>query len=366
VLVSAVIPTRDRPEDLGRTLATIGALPRGAGLAEVVVVDNDSASAPALPGRLENGVRVEAIRLDHNAGAAARNAAAEAASGEWLMMLDDDSAPLDGGFGPLLREAPADAAAVGAEILLPSGLHEAGGLPEVFVGCGALIRRDAFLDAGGYDGSLHYYGEETDLCAKLLARGWRVTHSRRFRVRHCRSDRGRDHAGIVERLTCNEPLVWRRYAPAGERELWIERSFARRRAVAERENAMDAYERGRDRFLRLTEHDPIEPLSRPLWDRLVGRTHVERHVVPRVAAPVAVWAPPGAPGKHAELIEEAISARGLLRPSADANAHVTGTLAPGLAIDAMEACCRLHPASQVVCTSAFQEYTVQGSCPALP
>ena len=136
----------------------------------------------ALPGVLANGTVCRVIRLDHNAGAAARNVAVEASSPEtdWIVMLDDDSHPVES-VEPFaatvdrLRERPDSVAAVMADIHLPAlGRRESGGLPEVFIGCGVAIRRGAFLAVGGYDASFGYYVEEYDLAARFLQRGWSV------------------------------------------------------------------------------------------------------------------------------------------------------------------------------------------------
>ena len=96
MLISFVLPTRDRPGDLRRTLDEIGSLPAGVlgDGAEVIVVDNASSEPITFAGTLGNGVRAECITLDTNAGAAARNVGVARALGEWIVMLDDDSHPL--------------------------------------------------------------------------------------------------------------------------------------------------------------------------------------------------------------------------------------------------------------------------------
>ena len=160
-MISYILPTHNRPDRLAKSLARIGRLCADdhaqLGGAEVVIVDNASHAPPTLPKRLANGLPVRSFRMASNQGAAVRNFAAEQAQGDWLIMLDDDSYPLDANFTHVLNEAPQDIAAIGADIVLPNGRREAGGLPEVFVGCGAAIRRQAFLDTGGYDPTFGYY-----------------------------------------------------------------------------------------------------------------------------------------------------------------------------------------------------------------
>jgi len=45
---------------------------------------------------------------------------------------------------------------------------------DTFVGAAHAIRRDVFLNTGGYDERLFYMGEEADLCLRMLACGYVV------------------------------------------------------------------------------------------------------------------------------------------------------------------------------------------------
>ncbi len=60
----------------------------------------------------------------------------------------------------------------------------AGGVPGVFFNCGAFIRRDAFLNAGGFPIDFDYYVEEYDLCCRLWRDGWRVRFHRLWKSFH--------------------------------------------------------------------------------------------------------------------------------------------------------------------------------------
>ena len=117
-MITYVIPTRNRPEVLANTLWALGAL-RGhaASLgAEIIVVDNASDHPPKVDGPLDNGIPVRLIVRTENEGAASRNIAVQEANprSEWIVMLDDDSFPLDTGFLHRLASAPPDVAAVSA------------------------------------------------------------------------------------------------------------------------------------------------------------------------------------------------------------------------------------------------------------
>ncbi len=221
--------------------------------AEVIVVDNASEPPAAVAPWLANGIRVRSIRLSENEAAASRNIAARESDCEWLVMLDDDSHPVDSGFIDVLAGAAPEVAAVGADIRLPDGSREAGGLPEVFVGCGVAIRRGPFLEVGGvggYDAAFHFYAEEYDLAARLIMAGHVIVHDGRFRVRHSKVTAGRDMDLILRRLVRNNGWVAQRYAPPGEREREMGRLLNRYGDIAIRESAAVGFARGRRGLVR--------------------------------------------------------------------------------------------------------------------
>jgi GT2 family glycosyltransferase len=342
-VISYVLPTRDRPGALRRTLAALGRLDHGAEEAEVLVADNGSCPAAVAPPHLRNGVSVRVIRLESNEAAAARNRAAHRARGDWLVMLDDDSHPLDTGFIDPLAEAGDDVAAVGAEVFLADGSHEAGGLPEVYVGCGAAVRRGAFLAAGGYDPSFGFYAEEYDLCARLLAAGARVVHDPRFRVLHEKTPSGRDMTLIVERLVRNNGWVHLRYAPDAELVERLRETILRYGEIARRESAVAGWLRGLVE-LAATHHDqPRRPLSAVVFDRFTGLAHV-RASLSAPGGPVDVAASRGDrvavvdEGKHCWAVFRVLGELGcrIVSDPASADLLVIGTLSPGPMLDALE------------------------------
>lgn len=334
-MISYVLPTRDRPEALDRTLRAIGELSAASheavGGGEVIVIDNASMTPTTAPRRLANGLPVHAIRLEANLNAAARNLGAATASGRWLLMLDDDSYPLDDGHLNSIRGAPPNIAAIGGEILLPDGSHEAGGLPEVFVGCGALVRRRAFLDVGGYDPAFEYYAEEYDLCAKLIRLGWSVTHDFRFRTMHERASGGRDANRMLHHLVRNNAWVIRRYVPAECDVAGLITTMTHRyRRIASRENAEAGFRRGLADMTETLGDQPHHPMSRDQWDRFAGASAVREGLrnsgLSRSSRVAIVEA-----GKGVEVIQAALEESGIervLRPG-HADAVVIGTLSPG-------------------------------------
>jgi GT2 family glycosyltransferase len=61
-----------------------------------------------------------------------------------------------------------------------------------FLACSVVVRRDAFLAAGGFRPRLFVYGEEALLAMDLAAAGWRLSYAPSLTVRHFPAPAGRD------------------------------------------------------------------------------------------------------------------------------------------------------------------------------
>lgn len=247
-ICSIIIPTYNRCQTLLTSLETV--VPAAEGLAEIIVADNASqdGTAEAVASKYP---QVRLIRLDQNVGCAARNIAAEAAVAPYLVMLDDDSVIDRSGLQaiPAAFERSSQLAAIGCLVLRqsPSGqtpIHEPGGLPGVFVGCGAAIRRHELLASGGYPEGYGYYGEEYDLCCRLWQRGRSVVWFDDIRVYHRRVGQGRDFDNMLRLLTRNNIRLWDCYAPEARRRSLIEQTIERCGRIARTEDAIIGYERG--------------------------------------------------------------------------------------------------------------------------
>lgn len=272
-MISYIIPTRDRPERLSLTLHALAALKGHPRSAEVVIVDNASQFPPTPPEQLANGLRVRTIYRSSNEGAASRNVAVEMAdpASEWIVMLDDDSHPVDTGFIRRLIRAPADVAAVSADIYLPGlARRESGGLPEVFIGCGVAIRRQVFLELKGYDAAFNYYAEEYDLAARMMLAGYRIAFDPWFRVEHHKVASGRDMNTIMARLVRNNGWVMQRYAPEHARRQQIREQRTRYRAIATKEAALRGFGEGLLELRRTIQQQERRPMPQPMFDRFTG------------------------------------------------------------------------------------------------
>ncbi|MFF9819154.1 glycosyltransferase family 2 protein [Streptomyces sp. NPDC014006] len=187
-----VIATRDRADRLAGALRHLTALPERP---EILVVDNASRDhTRALIARDFPQVRV--LTLTENRGALARTEGVRALNTPYIAFSDDDSWWEAGSLelaaklldahprlglisartlvGPGEEEDPLN------DVLARSPLGPAIDLPGVqvlgFLACAGVVRRSAYLDAGGFHPVLFFGGEETVLAYDLAARGWGVTH----------------------------------------------------------------------------------------------------------------------------------------------------------------------------------------------
>jgi GT2 family glycosyltransferase len=190
--VAVVIATRNRGTELLGTLTRLRALHEQP---PIVVVDNGSTDGTAELVRAHcPGVQVAGLR--RNRGGAARTVGARLVDSPYVAFSDDDSWWAPGALGravDLLDRHPrlavlAARVLVGPEERLDpvcdqmahSPLPPAADLPGPsvlgFIACGAVVRRDAFLEVGGFDVRLGVGGEEELLSVDLAARGWGLAY----------------------------------------------------------------------------------------------------------------------------------------------------------------------------------------------
>lgn len=166
---------------------------------DVIVVDNASSDGSAAMVR-EEFPEVRVIERDENIGAPAWNDGFTRATGDYVLILDDDCyLPPDG-----LRRAAEAADAHGADIVsfkvvsthdpewvfsdrYPTGLLS-------FWGCACLVRRGPLLEAGGYDPELFMWVNELDLTMRILDGGGRHLHMPEVVAQHMKRPEEADAA----------------------------------------------------------------------------------------------------------------------------------------------------------------------------
>ncbi|MGW5720944.1 glycosyltransferase family 2 protein [Amycolatopsis sp. NPDC003865] len=196
---TVVIATHNRAGELARTLARLSSLdPRP----PVVVLDNASDDDTADVAARFPGVRL--IRLPHNLGAAARTLGVLVAETPYVAFSDDDSWWAPGALpeaerifdehpragllaartlvGPECRDDPVTPDMERSPLGRPDGAP--GPLVLGFLACSAIVRRTAYLQAGGFSPLLHFGAEEQLLAYDLAARGWDVCYVGHLRAHH--------------------------------------------------------------------------------------------------------------------------------------------------------------------------------------
>ena len=186
--ISVIVPAYNARHYLGASLPPLLELAAAGSIAEVIVIDDASPDhGAALAGAL--GARV--LRLERRSGpGAARNAGARVAQGEVLWFVDADVVVHPGALPRIARhfQAPALTAVFGSyddappeknffsqyKNLVHHFHHQrnAGRSTSFWAGCGA-VRRQAFLDAGGFDAERYPDAsiEDIELGHRLSRRG---------------------------------------------------------------------------------------------------------------------------------------------------------------------------------------------------
>ena len=222
--------TRNR---VATTLASLGHIVALPARPPVIVVDNGSEDGTSDAVRATFS-EVRVVTLPGNLGPTARNVGVELAATPFVAFSDDDSwwAP-----GALSRaadtlEAVPRLGLLAARILVgdddvldpacrdmaDSPLPQQPDLPGPsllgFVACGAVVRRAAFLEVGGFEALLSFYGEESLLAVDLVRMGWAlayvaevVSHHHPSPVRDSRRRRELEVRNTVLSAWLRRPLV---------------------------------------------------------------------------------------------------------------------------------------------------------------
>jgi GT2 family glycosyltransferase len=187
---------------------------------EVIVVDNGSTDG-SVAWLAQRYPAVTVIANAHNRGfAAANNQGLQAARGDYLALLNNDTRPEPGWLTALLVAVEAEPSvgmaaslmvfASRTELINSTGIcvdragitwDRAGGqalasvssqVVEVFGASAgaALYRRALFDDVGGFDETFFAYLEDVDLAWRARWRGWRAVHVPQARVYHAHSATG--------------------------------------------------------------------------------------------------------------------------------------------------------------------------------
>ena len=180
--VTVVFLVYNRQEELRRSLTKTLELDYDHGRLDVIVVDNASGDGSAEMVR-RDFPHVRVIRRSSNAGVSGWNDGFDAATGDYVLALDDDChLPPDG-----LRRAVAEAREQRADLVSfgvvssKDGAHRFD-LEELrtgllsFWGCAVLMRREALRELGGYDPGIFVWANELEFMLRFFDRGFRHLH----------------------------------------------------------------------------------------------------------------------------------------------------------------------------------------------
>lgn len=221
--VGIVIATCDDGETLLPTLARLAALPERP---PVVVVDNRArpglAAAISAAGHPPGAVDVVTPGRDH--GPAARTIGARRLSTELVALCDDDSWFAPGALRRAAERFGRDPALglvqarvlVGCEERLDPTCARLDGAPALlgFLACGAVLRRRALLQVGGFPGHTGFGGEERPVALDLATAGWGLTYAPEVVAHHHPQPTEGRRVGRHGRTVRNDLwLAWSRLPP---------------------------------------------------------------------------------------------------------------------------------------------------------
>jgi GT2 family glycosyltransferase len=213
---SLVIPVHNRAALTKQCLDTLLASPAESAEVEIVVVDDASTdSTPETLAAYGDSIRV--VRHEQNAGfGTSCNDGASTATGDWLVLLNNDTVPQPGWLDALLMYAARRKrlGMVGAKLLFPNETvqhagvvfphdrhprHVYAGFPaahpavnksrefQVVTGACALIERELFEESGRFDSAFVNCYEDVDLCLRLRSLGYEIHYCHEAVLYHLES-----------------------------------------------------------------------------------------------------------------------------------------------------------------------------------
>jgi glycosyltransferase involved in cell wall biosynthesis len=172
--VSAVIPAYNAEQFISDPIQSV--LAQTFEIAEIIVVDDGSSDRTA---EVAAGFpRTQVIRRPNGGQAAARNTGIHAASGEWIAFLDHDDVWLPRKTEIQLGYVTADAGVIHANRFDPIHFGNLWHRQAHITPSGALVRKQALLDVGGFEESRAVMGvEDLTLWLKIALTNWRFVRS---------------------------------------------------------------------------------------------------------------------------------------------------------------------------------------------
>ncbi|MEN8215696.1 MAG: glycosyltransferase family 2 protein [Pseudomonadota bacterium] len=191
---------------------------------EVIAVDNGSTDGTREFLQTQSDwARV--VSLSSNLGIAGYNEGFKQAKGDYLLVLDDDSHPVDSiTLDRIIQclDTRPDVGVVACRIESLKGdpiyswhlpENDAPGISMAFVGCGFAIRRALFEQIGWYPTDLFFYQNEIEVAIRVMRSQYKIYYDPSCRVVHRESPSGRSNWRRVYYETRNTIWLIRRYFP---------------------------------------------------------------------------------------------------------------------------------------------------------
>lgn len=225
-LVSVLIINWNRKEILRQVLSNLNkqTYPHF----EIIVTDNNSTDGA--PEMVENEFpEVKLIRLNENSGITGYNIAFEHSSGEFIVILDNDSFLEDEGIAKIVKKFQSypNLGALGCKVYnYYSGkihhwhpkIKEENGPWEgfdspLFNGCAGAARRSVLKKVGFYPEEFFLYENERDLCTRIINAGYDVKYFTDITGFHMVSDEVRNNERLIFYATRNRIWYFWKYLP---------------------------------------------------------------------------------------------------------------------------------------------------------
>jgi GT2 family glycosyltransferase len=223
---SFVIVNYNRKNELLTTIAKTKDLIQGRPGFEIVIVDNASTDGSAEAVKM-NYPDVVLLENKVNTGAPAWNLGFEKATGDYFIIIDDDS-HVESGLDDALLYLDQHPGIGVLALNVTSGPYTSEGWKwkdgqEIvgFIGCGAILRKKTYQEIGGYADWIFLYVNEWDLGLRVTDAGYQVKYFAGCRVVHRASEINRSSKRLRVYVTRNElAIVYKYLAEGRSRYLW--------------------------------------------------------------------------------------------------------------------------------------------------